>query len=118
MSKGSNPSNKSPTSTHHGSPSTTTIREDTTFTTQLLKEFNNQQACHISVLSTTSSVQYVSHSPTLSIQEVTSPPPLQVCINPDPTGHYPPISPRSAETILHMNESSDLQTTAHAVAYG
>src|SRR6266851_1968777 len=117
MSENSNPSNNSPASTHHRSPSTTTISKDASFTTQLLMEFNNQQAHHISVSSTSSSVQYIPHFPTPSMHKVTSPPPLHVCITPDPTGHYLPISPRSAETILRMDDSSNLQDTMHAIIY-
>src|SRR6266851_8410497 len=118
MSENSNPSNNSPASTHHRSPSTTAVGEDTTFTTQLLMEFNNRQNRHISVLSTSFSIQYVPHSPTPSVQEVTSPPPLHIHITPDPMGHCPPISPRLAKTILHIDESSNLQDTTHAIAYG
>src|SRR6266851_5894635 len=98
MSENSNPSNNSPASTCHGSPSTTAVGEDTSFATQLLTEFNNQQAHHISVSSTSSSIQYVPHSPTLSVQEVASPPLLHVRIAPNPEGHYPPISLRLAKT--------------------
>src|SRR6266851_1105504 len=117
MSGNSNPSINSPASMHHGSPSTTAVGKVTSFTTELLTEFNNHQAHHISVLSTNSSVQYVPHSPTPSIQEVASPPPLQVCIGTNGIGHYPLISPGSAETILCMEDGNDLHDTAHAVAY-
>src|SRR6266851_1436003 len=115
MSGNSNPSINSPTSTNH--KLNTLTREDTQFTTRLLQEFNAQQTHHISVLSTNSSVQYVPHSPTLSIQEVTSPPPLRVHISTNGVRHYPPISPSLAKTILHM-EDSNLTDTAHAVTYG
>src|SRR5216683_1806765 len=117
MSSNSNLSINSLASTHHGSPTTTAIGEDAAFTTQLLMEFNNCQARHISILSTNSSIQYVPHSPTPSVQEVASPPPLQVHIAPNGIGHYPPISPGTAETILHMEDSSDLHDTMHAVTY-
>jgi len=85
--------------------------------TRLLQEFNNQQTRHISILSTDLSVQYISHSPTPSIQEVASPPPLCICIATDGIGHHPSISPSSAETILHM-EDNNFTNTAHAIAYG
>ena len=115
MSRNSNPSINSPASMHNGSP--TLIGEDTTFTTQLLKEFNTQQTCHISVSSTDSLVQYVPHSPTPSVQEVASPPPLCICIASDSVGHYPLISPGSAETILYMEVGNDLNNTVHTIAY-
>src|SRR6266853_3794113 len=118
MSGNSNPSINSPASTTHRSPSVTAIGEDTSFATQLLTEFNNHQACHISISSMDSSIQYVPCSLTLSVQEVASPPPLQVHIAPDTKGHYPPILPRSAETILRMEDSNNLHDTAHAVIYG
>src|SRR6266851_1010894 len=115
MSGNSNPSINSPTSTSH--KLNTLVGEDAQFAANLLQEFNNQQTCHISVSSTDSSVQYVPHSPTPSIQEVASPPPLRVCIATDGVGHYPPISPGSAETLLRM-EDSDLTNMACTVAYG
>jgi len=62
-------------------------------------------------------VQYVPHSPTPSVQEV-SPPPLQVCINPPPEGRsYAPLSPGSAETLIRLSgdEFSEITCT---VAYG
>src|SRR6266851_4437500 len=99
MSENSNLSNNSPASTHHRSPSTTAIGKDASFATQLLTEFNNRQAYHISVLSMSSSVQYIPHSPTPSMQEVASLPLLHIHIAPSLTGHYPPISPGSAEMI-------------------
>src|SRR5216683_8336780 len=116
MSGNSNPSINSSTSTHHGSPATTAIDNDATFTTQLLEEFNAQQAHHISV-SSSSSVQHVPHSPTPSMQEVASPPPLHIHINPNPTNLHPPILPGSAETILHMDEGSNLHNTTHTITY-
>src|SRR5216684_5192686 len=110
----SNPSINSPTSSNHELD--TLIGEDAQFATNLLQEFNDRQTRHISVSSTDSSVQYVPHSPTPSIQEVASLPPLRVRIGTDGVSHYPPISPGLAETILHM-EDHDLTDTAHAVAY-
>src|SRR6266851_2805986 len=115
MSGNSNPSINSPASTNHELD--TLIGEDAQFATNLLQEFNNHQNCHISVSSTDSSVLYFPHSPTPSVQEVASPPPLRVCITTDSMGHYPPISPGSAKTLLRM-EDSDLTDTARAVAYG
>ncbi len=115
MSGNSNPSINSPASTNH--ELNTLIGEDTQFATNLLQEFNDHQTHHISILSTDSSVQYVPHSPTPSIQEIASPPLLQVCIAADGVGHYPPIAPESAETLLCM-EDSDLTNTACAIAYG
>src|SRR5216683_4427425 len=109
MSRNSNPSINSPASTSHELD--TLVGEDAQFATNLLQEFNDHQACHISILSTDSSVQYVPRSPTPSVQEVTSPPPLRVCIAADSVGHYPPISPGSAETLLRM-EDSDLTDMA------
>src|SRR6266851_2669178 len=115
MSGNSNPSINSPASTSHELD--TLVGEDAQFATNLLQEFNDHQTRHISVSSTDSSVQYVSHSPTPSVQEVASLPPLRVCITTDGMGHYPPISPGSAETLLHM-EDNDLTDTACAVAHG
>src|SRR6266853_1307236 len=114
MSRNSNPSINSLASTNHELD--TLVRKDAQFATNLLQEFNARQACHISVSSTDSSVQYVPHSPTPSIQEVPSPPPLQVRITTDGVGHYPPLSPGSAETLLRM-EDNNLTDTACAVAY-
>src|SRR5712671_6047029 len=108
MSGNSNLSINSPASTSHELD--TLIGEDAQFAANLLQEFNDHQAHHISVSSTDSSVQYVPHSPTPSVQEVTSPPPLRVHIAANSVGHYPPISPRSAETLLHM-EDNDLTDT-------
>src|SRR6266851_8861042 len=115
MSGNSNPSINSPASTNHELD--TLVGEDAQFAANLLQEFNARQTHHILVSSTDSSVQYVPHSPTPSVQEVASPPPLQVRIAADGVGHYPPISPGSAETLLCM-EDSDLTDTAHAIAYG
>src|SRR6266851_3696327 len=102
MSQNSNLANNSPASMHHGSPTTTYGNDDATFATQLLNKFNTQQEHHISIL-LTSLVQYVPSSPTLSIQEVALPPPLHICINPNPKGPHPPMSPGIAETILHRH---------------
>src|SRR5712671_4399504 len=115
MSRNSNPSINSPASTSHELD--TLVGEDTQFATNILQEFNDCQAHHISVLSTDSSVQYVPHSPTPSVQEVSSPPPLRVRITTDGVGHYPPISPGSAETLLRM-EDNNLTATTRAVAHG
>jgi len=62
------------------------------------------------------SVQYILHSPTPSIQEV-SLPPLRVHINPLEGGPYAPLSPRSAETLICLSgdEFSEITPT---VAYG
>src|SRR6266851_3642024 len=116
MSGNSNPSINSLASTPPETP--TSISEDATFAIQLLEEFNNCQACHISVLSTNSSVRYVPHSPTPSIQEVTSPPPLYVRIAADGIRHHPLISPSSAETILCIEDNNNLNNTVHAITYG
>src|SRR6266851_8268417 len=116
MSENSTPSINPPTSTHQGSPATTAVNEDITFTTQLLNEFNAHQEHHISVSSSLMPlVQYVPSSPTLSIQEVALPPPLHIRFN--PKGPHPPMSPGTAETILCMEEGVDLDTTTHAMAY-
>ncbi len=116
MLENSNPSNNSPMSTRHASPTTTCINNNASFATQLLNEFNAQQECHI-LVSLASSVQYVPSSPTLSMQEVASPPPLHVCINPNPNAPHPSMSPSIAKMILCMDQGDDLQTTAHAIAY-
>src|SRR5712671_354002 len=100
MSSNSNLSINSPALTNHELD--TLVGEDTQFAANLLQEFNNQQTCHILVSSTNSSVQYVPHSPTLSIQEVASLPLLRVCIGTNGIRHYPLISPGLAETILRM----------------
>src|SRR6266851_5227799 len=115
MSGNSNLSINSPASTSHELD--TLVREDAQFAANLLQEFNNRQTRHISVSSTNLLVQYVPHSPTPSVQEVASPPPLQVCISTDGIGHYPPISPGSAETILRL-EDNDLTNTTCAVVHG
>src|SRR6266851_350956 len=115
MSGNSNPSINSPALTSHDLD--TLIGEDAQFAANILQEFNACQACHISVSSTDSSVQYVPHSPTPSVQEVLSPPPLRVRITTDGVGHYPPISPGSAETLLRM-ENNNLTNTTRAIAHG
>src|SRR5713101_2465585 len=115
MSGNSNPSINSPASTNHELD--TLIGDDAIITANLLQEFNERQACHISVSSTNSSVQYVPHSPTPSVQELPSPPPLQVCLTAEGVGHYPPISPGSAATLLRMEDDS-LTDTTRAVAHG
>ena len=115
MSGNSNPSINSPASTSHKLD--TLVGEDAQFATNLLQEFNDRQARHISVSSTDSSVQYVPHSPTLSIQELPSPPALRVRLTTAGVGHYPPISPGSAATLLHMEDDS-LTDTTRAVANG
>jgi hypothetical protein len=62
-------------------------------------------------------VQYVLHSPTPSIQEV-SPPLLRVHINPPPEGEsYVPLSPRSAETLIRLS-GDEFSEIARTVAYG
>src|SRR6266851_1589801 len=114
MSGNSSPSINSLASTHHKLD--TLVGEDAQFTTNLLQEFNDRQVHHISISSTDSSVQYVPHSPTPSVQEVASPPLLRVRITTDSVGHYPPVSPGSAETLLHM-EDNDLTNTARAITY-
>src|SRR5216683_5722611 len=108
MSQNFNPSNNSPTSTHQDFPTTTTvtaINENTTFATQLLKEFNARQEHHISVSLSAPSVQYVPSSPSPLTQEVASPPPLHICFN--PKGPHPPMLPCIAKTILHMAEDRE-----------
>src|SRR5216683_5787296 len=116
MSGNSNPSINSPASTNHELD--TLIGDDAIITENLLQEFNDRQARHISVLSTDSaSVQYVPHSPTPSVQELPSPPALPVRLTTAGVGHYPPISPGSAATILRMEDDS-LTDTTRAVAHG
>jgi len=62
-------------------------------------------------------VQYVPHSPTPSIQEV-SPPPLRVRVNPPPEGGpYAPLSPGSAETLIRLS-GDEFSEIARTVAYG
>src|SRR6266853_6451271 len=115
MSGNSNPSINSPASTDHEHD--TLVGDDAIIAANLLQEFNDRQARHISVSSTDSSVQYVPHSPTPSVQELPSPPPLQVRLTTDGVGHYPPISPGSAATLLHMEDDS-LTDATRAVANG
>src|SRR6266851_2742403 len=116
MSGNSSPSIHSPASTDHEHD--TLVGDDAIIAANLLQEFNNRQAHHISVSSTdSSSVQYVPHSPTSSVQELSSPPPLRVRLTTDGVGHYPPISPGSAATILCMEDDS-LTDTMRAVAHG
>src|SRR6266851_384762 len=115
MSRNSNPSINSPASTNHELD--TLVGDDAIIAANLLQEFNDRQARHISVSSTdSSSVQYVPHSPTPSIQELPSPPALQVRLTTAGVGHYPPISPGSAATLLRMEDDS-LTDTTHAVAH-
>src|SRR5712672_436898 len=115
MSENSNPSNNSPASTDHEHD--TLVGDDAIIATNLLQEFNDRQAHHISVSSTDSSVQYVPHSPTPSVQELSSPPPLRVRLTAEGVAHYPPISPGSAATLLRM-ENDSLTDTTRAVANG
>src|SRR5216683_4032814 len=115
MSGNSNPSINSPALSTHDLD--TLVGEEAQLANNLLQEFNAHQARHISVSSTDSLVQYVPRSPTPSVQEVSSPPPLRVHITTDRVGHYPPISPGSAETLLRM-ENNDLTNTSQAVAHG
>src|SRR5216683_3655605 len=115
MSRNSNPSINSPASTHNDL--TTLVGDDAIIAANLLQEFNDRQARHISVSSSESEVQYVPHSPTLSVQELSSPPPLRVCISTDGVAHFPPVSPGSAATLLRMEDAS-LNDTTRAVANG
>src|SRR6266851_5787637 len=116
MSGNSNPSINSPASTNHELD--TLVGDDAIIAANLLQEFNDRQACHISVSSTdSSSVQYVPHSPTLSVQELPSPPVLRVRLTTEGVGHYPPISPGSAATLLRMEDDS-LTDTTRAVTHG
>src|SRR6267154_3497361 len=116
MSGNSNPSINSPASSNHELD--TLIGDDAIIAANLLQEFNDRQARHISVSSTdSSSVQYVPHSPTPSVQELPSPPPLRVRISTDGVAHFPPVSPGSAATLLRMEDAS-LNTTTRAVANG
>src|SRR5216684_2516484 len=116
MSGNSNPSINSPASSNHDLD--TLVGDDAIIATNLLQEFNDRQARHISISSTDSSlVQYVPHSPTLSIQELPSPPALRVHLTTAGVGHYPPISPGSAATLLRMEDDSLTDTTC-AVAHG
>jgi hypothetical protein len=61
------------------------------------------------------SVQYVPHSPTPSVQEV-SPPPLHVRVNP-PNEGYAPLSPGSAQTLIRLSEE-EFSEVARTVALG
>ncbi len=116
MSGNSNPSINSPASSNHKLD--TLIGDDAIIAANLLQEFNDRQARHISVSSTNSlSVQYVPHSPTPSVQELPSPPPLRVRITTEGVAHYPPISPGSAVTLLRMEDDS-LTNTTRAIANG
>src|SRR5216683_3112367 len=115
MSGNSSPSIHSPASTNHEHD--TLVGDDAIIATNLLQEFNDWQAHHISVSSTDSSVQYVPHSPTPSVQELPSPPALRVRLTTEGVGHYPLISPGSAATLLHMEDDS-LTDTTRAVAHG
>src|SRR6266851_9888246 len=116
MSGNLNPSINSPASSDHDL--TTLVGDDAIIAANLLQEFNDRQAHHISVSSTdSSSVQYVPHSPTPSVQELSSPPLLQVRITTDGVAHYPPVSPGSAATLLRM-EDNTLTDTTRAVANG
>src|SRR6266851_660107 len=116
MSGNSNPSINSPASTNHELD--TLVGDDAIIAANLLQEFNDRQARHISVSSSTdSSVQYVPHSPTPSVQELPSPPPLRVHITAEGVAHYPPISPGSAATLLRMEDDS-LTDTTRAITNG
>src|SRR5216683_3327708 len=72
MSGNSNPSINSPASSTHDLD--TLVGSEAVITTNPLREFNARQERHISVSSSESEVQYVPHSPTPSIQELSSPP--------------------------------------------
>src|SRR5713101_5563499 len=115
MSGNSNPSINSPASTDHEQD--TLVGDDAIIAANLLQEFNDRQAHHISISSTDSSVQYVPCSPTPSVHELPPPPPLQVTLSTDGVGHYRPISPGSAATILRMEDDS-LTDTTRAIAHG
>src|SRR6266851_21387 len=115
MSGNSNPSINSPASSNH--ELNTLVGDEALIATNLLQEFNDRQARHISVSSSESEVQYVPHSPTPSVQELPSPPPLRVRLTAAGVAQYPPISPRSAATLLRM-ENDSLTDTTRAVAHG
>src|SRR6266851_6086152 len=115
MSGNSNPSINSPASTSNDL--TTLVGGDAIIAATLLQKCNDRQARHISVSSSESEVQYVPHSPTPSVQELPSPPPLRIRLTAAGVAHYPPISPRSATTLLRMEDSS-LTDTTRAVAHG
>ncbi len=114
MSGNLNPSINSPASTNHELD--TLVGDNAIIAVNLLQEFNDRQNRHISISSTDSSVQYVPHSPTPSVQELPSPPPLRVRLTTEGVGHYPPISPGSAATLLHM-ENDSLTDMTRAVAH-
>ena len=114
MSGNSNPSINSPALTDH--ELNTLVGDDAIIAANLLQEFNDRQTRHISVSSTASS-PYVPHSPTPSVQELPSPPTLRVRLTTAGVGHYPPISPGSAATLLRMEDDS-LTDMMHAVAHG
>src|SRR5712671_4973057 len=116
MSGNSNPSINSPASTNHDLD--TLVGDDAVLAANLLQGFNDRQARHISVSSSSESeVQYVPHSPTPSVQELPSPPPLRIRISADGVAHFPPVSPGSAATLLRMEDAS-LNDTTRAVANG
>src|SRR6267154_550125 len=115
MSGNSNPSINSPASSNPDLD--TLVRDEAIVAVNLLQEFNDRQARHISVSSSESEVQYVPHSPTPSVQELSSPPPLRVRITAAGVAHFPPISPGSAATLLSMEDAS-LNDTTRAVANG
>src|SRR6266851_2006588 len=115
MSRNSNPSINSPASTNH--ELNTLVGDDAIIAANLLQEFNDRQARHISVSSSESEVQYVPHSPPPSVQELPSPPPLRIRISADGVAHFPPVSPRSAATLLRMEDAS-LNDTTRAIAIG
>src|SRR5712671_3286301 len=115
MSGNSNPSINSPASTSHDLD--TLVGDDAIIAANLLQEFNDRQARHISVSSSESEVQYVPHSPTPSVQELSPPPPLRVRITAAGVAHYPPVSPGSAATLLRM-ENDSLTDTTRAVTHG
>ena len=76
----------------------------------IIQSYNDQQQSE-------DSVQYVPHSPTPSVQEV-SPPLLRVCVNlPPEGGPYAPLSPGSAETLIHLS-GDKFSEIARTVAYG
>src|SRR6267154_861410 len=102
MSGNSNPSINSPALTDHELD--TLVGDDAIITANLLQEFNDRQARHISVSSTELSAPYVPHSPTPSVQELPSPAPLRVRLTTAGVGHYPLISPGSAATLLRMED--------------
>src|SRR5216683_2228715 len=115
MSGNSNPSINSPASSNHDLD--TLVGDDAIIAANLLQEFNARQARHISVSSSSElEVQYVPHSPTPSVQELPSPPPLRVRITAAGVAHYPPVSPGSAATLLRM-EGDSLTDTTRAVAH-